>query len=301
MNIRLAQCALPTLALFLLPGTAFGAAEAAAQSLETLGIALTRDQRATITAQFSQSAPADQQEWYAQSLTVIDDMAELGQTAARPSARLRLQDLHRQLIERLLPDDNLARDLMNAQDPLVHTVEAGVGMTERDMGWSIMLEALKADMQDDPRDLKVSSDQADALLEMVNAKFESSEDGARQFMARVDAWGMGTMAAWPNLTPEERKIAVSVVTDPSIPPANVLNKVIGTSNVLFWAAGVDIGLTDTEKADYPELVAYLEAGHLAGGMANYIGAAMDGSLAQSTDLMGGYFLLWDYNMQLLLD
>lgn len=272
--------------------------DAAARSLEILGHDLTRAQRKEITTQFSEPV-AEKQDWHDESVGLLDDMAELSLTAERLSARVRLGDLHRQLTERLVPEDSLARDLLNKKDPLIHPVEAGVGMTKRDMGWAIMLEALKANMPDDPRGLEVAPGQADVIMDQVNEKFETGQPGSRHFLARVDAWGMGTVAAWNSLTLDERKIAASAVTNDAIPPKQLVEKVLGTSNILYWAAGVEVGLTDAEKAQYPDLAAYLKDGNLAGGMASFIGKRMDDSLAATTIMKGTYDLMWDLNMELL--
>jgi hypothetical protein len=75
--------------------------------------------------------------------------------------------------------------------------------------------------------------------------------------------------------------------------------VLGTSNILYWAAGAEIGLTGDEKAQYPELAAYLAEGNLAGGIASFIGGRMDDSLAATTMMKGTYDLMWDLNMELL--
>jgi hypothetical protein len=272
---------------------------AAARSLEIMGFDLSRKQKRHITAQFSAVADGSAQDWHDQSVALLDDMAELSQEARRVSTRIRVSDLHRQLVERLVPGDNLARELLNEKDPQINQVELGVGMTNRDMGWAIMLEALRIDMPDDPRDLEVAEGQPDKIVAFVSERFRDGGDGARHFLARVDSWGMGTVSAWADMSLEERKLAASAVTEAEIPPEAVLQKVIGTSNILYWAAGVDIGLTEAEKAHYPELAAYLAEGHLAGGVATFIGAKMDDSLAASTIIHGTTEFLFDYNMELL--
>ena len=86
----------------------------------------------------------------------------------------------------------------------------------------------------------------------------------RVLPSRLNAWVAGVESAWPVLSPDERKQAVSILTQEKAPSDAVLQKVIGTRDVIFWLAAMDVPMTDTERADSPELVHFIEMGAFAG-------------------------------------
>jgi hypothetical protein len=282
------------LALTTAQGYASPAAEDVLRSLTALGLDPGAQDRAIITEQIT-TARADTQDrdWFDASTPRLVEMAVLSQEALRPSSRIRLVEMHRQLLELLVMGDNRALELAAAADPMVEQFEIGVGMTNRDLGWAIMLEAMRRDLPSDPREMQLGSNQAEALRKEITIGFRKDTYGARHFLSRVDAWAFGTIAAWPQMTPDERLLAVSVVTEEAVPPVALIEKVIGAQDVLLWLAGIDIGLTEAETNTYPALVAYLHEGNLAGGVKDL--------LAERARLLGGAGLAGAGTVQMMME
>ncbi|MEM8693442.1 MAG: hypothetical protein AAGG57_16345 [Pseudomonadota bacterium] len=283
MGYRIYRLTFALVAVFAWTAAALHAAgpqEGFIQSLQALEIDVTDEQKAEITAQVAQArTTTEYPDWFQRSSKILVDMATLSMSAELPSARMRLTEMHRQLLEMMVGGDNLALELASADDPMVNQFEIGVGMTERDLGWAIMLEAMKANLPDDPRQMTIGNDQAANLMQEINGSFYEKNNGEKHFISRVDAWAFGTINAWADLSPDERLIAVSVVSEKAVPSPDLMQKVIGSQDILFWLAGMDIGLTEGEKRRYPELNTYLSEGYMAGGV--------DGLLAERVRRTGG--------------
>ena len=86
----------------------------------------------------------------------------------------------------------------------------------------------------------------------------------RVLPSRLNAWVAGVEGAWPDLSPDERKQAMSILTQDQAPSDAVLQKVIGTRDVIFWLASMDVPMTDSERAGSPELVHFIDMGAFAG-------------------------------------
>ena len=205
------------------------------------------------------------------------DMVQLSQEASRASARVRLTEMHRQIMSFLLPDGGTAIDLYEAFDPSVKLYDDGVGVTGKDLGWAIMIQAMHADLPFDPLETDIPSEQSEAYLAQFYEELEEANFSQGMFLSRLDAWGTGMITAWYEMTEEQRMTAVSVIAEDDIPSNDILELVIGTTDLLYWLAGMDIGLTEDEKARYPELAAQLERGYMRNGL--------DGLLAQRAQAM----------------
>ncbi len=241
-------------------------------SLERAGVVLDKTKSAEITTYFDDAfAQTDDAEAFEFATEMLVDLAELSLNAARPATRIRTQELHYQLLAKLAPGaDNPALGAVLASDPMIHQIEPGIGMTERDIGWGMMLEAMHRNLPDDPRDMDIQTEEAEALIAYVHAKYESTGDVSRYFLAHLDAWAAGGITAWPELSVTEREWVVGVVTEPDIPPSDLLEKVLGTRSILYWTAGMDVGMTPEEVEAFPELFAYLAEGNLTAGMGDFV-------------------------------
>lgn len=304
LSAALAFALLSTLSLFAAP------ADHVIDSLKTLDVILDEEvQRQIRTEVEAARERADDKNDFDQRAAILADMASLSTSAQRASARVRLVEMHRQLIEDLLNSDSAAIAPLDALNPMVEQFDIGVGMTKRDLGWAVMLEAMRTDLPEDPRTFDIKDETAKALANDIVGSFHQKTNGKKQFLSRVDAWAFGTMTAWRELSPEERQIAVSVIAEDAVPARSLLTKVIGTPDVVFWLAGVDIGLSEAEQEAYPALHAFMRAGHLAGGVESMLtdrllqlgAAAQIGANANLTlmmmelnyDLLFGHELLGD--------
>lgn len=270
-------------------------------SIEQLGVNITPPDRTLIAQQVTSAAQAaEDPEWFHNSAARLGDMAALTQSALRPSARIRLTEMHRQLLALMITTDNRALDLVGQADPMIHPVEPGIGMTQSDLSWAVMLEAMRQDLPDDPKELTLTNDQIKLLTDQIIRTFQKEPTGAKHFLAHLDAWAFGVISAWPELTPEERKIAVSVVTEAVIPPEPLMTKIIGAQDVLYWLAGIDVGLTQSELDAYPQLASYLSDGYMAGSIADLLAkrvTMMGDKAAQAATLN----MMMDLNHDLLFD
>lgn len=135
-------------------------------------------------------------------------------------------------------------------DPLLHETSGGAGLAQSDVVAIARLRELAGAPAGDP-------------AAEVEAEWQRLSPKPVDLIlpGRFNAWADGTAAAWDSLTPDERRIAAGVLTDREMPTPEVLQKVIGTEDMLGWLAAVTVPMTEAERAASPELLSLLD--HMA--------------------------------------
>ena len=211
---------------------------------------------------------------------MIASMGRLARNAEHPATRAVMCDLHRQLVENLVADPATSASLalLEEANPLLQALDLGVGLAASDVVAAGALEALSASLPEDPT--AAGPPPNDAALRIAEA-FAAEKPGNQQFVARLDAWHAGLVAAWPSLSEDERRLAAGVATEPAVPPPDLVAKVTGAADLIDWLGGLDVALTDAERAAEPSLVTFLGEGHMTGGATQMI---LDRLAAQMTGI-----------------
>ncbi|AGT08887.1 hypothetical protein JCM7686_1786 [Paracoccus aminophilus JCM 7686] len=104
--------------------------------------------------------------------------------------------------------------------------------------------------------------------EIMRAAWEAQADQPlnRLLPTRFQAWAAGVEAAWPRLDRDEREAALAILLRPEVPPPALFQKVIGTEDILLWLGGIDVPLSDAERAASPELISFMEDGAFANAL-----------------------------------
>lgn len=276
-------------------------------SIDTMTSQLNPTQEIQIAAEAAAAIAAHPNpEIYEKVVPHLDALAQLAQSAQRPSTQVRAGELYRQLLVKLIPGRGLGLQLLDAQNPMLIPADPGIGVTEADVIWTIKLQQLAAAPGEEFNPAALEDNAAIRRRAEIHRRFTLETEGSRYFLISADAWGAGVEAVWGELNPQERQIAASVTTKPDIPDAEILRKVIGTDNLLDWVLGIDIGLSDEEKARYPDLTTFLASGALAPAVfTKHVAQKM----TQRTDLDVETFqsqtellyILQDYNQELMFD
>ena len=244
-----------------------GPVEDVVASLEHLEVSLGVEDRALIRHEVAGAPMAERHpDWFALSAPLLADMAMLSRNADHAATRARLAETHRHLLQRMLGADSHALSLVAAPDPDTEIFEPMLAMTEKDLAAAVLLEAMRRDLPADAHTFAPDPSQARTIRAEIVATFPDHNSGQQHFLSRLDAWAAGTLAVWKDLSPTERHIAASVVTQSQMPPARLLRQVIGSTDLLLWLAGMNLAFNENERAAYPELMAYLEAGYMAGSI-----------------------------------
>ena len=173
----------------------------------------------------------------------------------------------------------IALQLMVPDDTLVQTHQPGMGLAFTDIYASAWLRALYEGRFDHPDKVELSQDDITTHMQELLEKFPRESPENQQVMSRMNAWAAGLRQAWPDMSPEERRSAAAVSTEPDIPSETVVEKVTGTRDVIKWIAGMDLALDETARARFPAMVQYHEAGRTAEAMAGLFGRLGAGDLA----------------------
>lgn len=191
--------------------------------------------------------------------------ARLAHGAASPASRGVMYDLARdilltaQILSGEGPDDFAPLRLWAQADPFRATLVPGLGLADSDIAGFARMQALDAQagsgvLPDDP-----------AAGQVARAWDAQADQPANRVLpTRLQAWADGVEAAWPRLDAGERAQVLGVLTRAEIPPATVLEKVIGTRDVVGWLAAVEVPLTPSERKASPELVHFMQMGAFAG-------------------------------------
>lgn len=232
------------------------------------GTPVTEPQRAAIAADVAR-AWAEKPEDAAFFLPLLDSTAVLAASAESRVTRIFTDDLNRQVMENLVVDAEASPAVaaLDAANEMVAEIRMGLGLTARDLISAGMLEAMGAQMPQNPEETEFAPE---AMLASANAlveTFNAANEGDRHFLARIDAWTAGVVEAWPELSPEERAMVTGVTRKDDLLPEAVIAKVTGTSgDLILWLAAMDLDLTEAEREAHPELIDYMAAAQMAGGV-----------------------------------
>lgn len=266
-----------------------------------LGVPIDGPDRETIGAEVA-AARAAKPEHMAEFLPVIESMAALARGAEHPATRVVMEDLHRQLVENLFPDPDRTRvvAILDARNRLIAEIYMGVGLSQRDLSAAAYLETLARDLPGDPTKPRVVPDEVRAVADRLRRVFAAETPANQQFIARLDAWAAGVLAAWPRLTPEQRRIVAQVTFVDELPPPDLIEAVTGSNDLLAWLGAMDLALSPAERAAHPELMAFLGRGKMTAGVTELLarrlagGAGIGGGTGGVTAMQNlNYELLWD--------
>lgn len=190
--------------------------------------------------------------------------ARLAISAAHPASRGVFYDIARNIAEtgaamsgENAPDMGVIA-LWNQQDPMIHQIAPGVGISMRDVA---AFDAL--------RDLARRDgvlDRPDKPREIIEAFWRSHQDRAADLMIPgfLTGWSEGAIAAWPGLTPGERAQAVHVIDAGEAPTRATYQKITGTAHVIMWLGSVEIAMSPAEREHSPELIELMDMAAFAG-------------------------------------
>lgn len=191
--------------------------------------------------------------------------ARLAREATIPASRGVMYDLARdilltaQILSGKGPDDFAPLRLWAQADPFRAALGPGLGLADSDIAGFERMKALDAQaglgaLGDEPAARQVARAWDAQAAQPVN----------RVLPTRLQAWADGVEAAWPHLDAKERALVLGALTRPEMPAATVLEKVIGTHDVIGWLAAVNVPLTPAEREASPELVHFMQMGAFAG-------------------------------------
>jgi hypothetical protein len=252
-------------------GPAGAGTEEAVRALERVGLVSGAAERAAAVDEIAEAGRAFEDAATFETVTrALAALADLSESAVRPSTRVRASELQRQLLEEVLPAPSGIVARLRATDPVVHPVAPGRDITEADLGWMILMAALRDAPDADPARIEIDDATAGAALREIRATIAEASEPVLYAIAHAEAWGAGVVAAWDDLDLAARRQLVGRADRTEPVPPELLERVIGTDDVLRWIGGVEIGLTPAERVRHPELVAYLEAYALAGGEDGFV-------------------------------
>lgn len=203
--------------------------------------------------------------------------ARLAATAESPATRGMMLDLTRESLATgaALAGDPAADPLMAAwqkADPLLHETSGGAGLAQTDIDAIARLRKLAGEPEGD------AAADVEAEWQRLSASGPATD---LIWPGRFNAWADGTAAAWDDLTPDERRIATSILTDDEVPPAEVLRKVTGTEDFLGWLAAYSVPMSEAERSASPELSSLIASAAFAGALREPIVEAMTASAGVS--------------------
>ncbi|SMO45720.1 hypothetical protein [Paracoccus laeviglucosivorans] len=188
--------------------------------------------------------------------------AELAHQGSVPATRGAMYDLARDILLTAAiladqpPESYAPLKLWAEVDPFRADLVPGLGLAESDVQAVDRLRAL------DDGGVLPSGPARDVAMAAWDKQADQPMN--RVLPTRLEAWASGVETAWPDLTPPERETALGVLTRPEIPPAALLEKVIGTEDVIHWLAAVDLPMSKAEREASPELIHFMEMGAFAG-------------------------------------
>lgn len=97
-------------------------------------------------------------------------------------------------------------------------------------------------------------------------RWDAGDDLYRAFLTRLSAWSDGAIAAWPELSEDERRDAIAFLTDGAVPSRDVFPKVTGAIDKITWIAAAEMPLSEQEIGNSLDLLALVDAGVFAGPM-----------------------------------
>lgn len=191
--------------------------------------------------------------------------ALLADQGSIPASRAMAYDMARDILTTAAslsdqPQDSFAPlAIWNRTDPFHAELQTGMGLAQSDV------EAL-ARLQDlDARAGFGAIPKGGAQDLMMQVWQSNADQPVNQVLpTRLAAWAEGVAAAWPDLTPAEQELGVAALYRSDMPDPQMLEKVIGTGDVIHWLAAVDVPMTKDERAASPELVMFMEHGAFSG-------------------------------------
>ena len=227
-----------------------------------LGASSNQEQRATLVRELAQKAK--NLDSYAM---LISSMATLSREAQHPATRVVMSDMMRQLIANSVsnPKRSGVVSFVDGANPMVREIYLGVGMSQRDLKAAFALDGLARQLPDRAENLIPDASGAKGVFDRVTTSFANSPPGNQQFIARLDAWAEGVIAAWPSLSAADRRTVAGVTSSSKVPGSALVQRVTGSRDLVLWLAGMDLAFTSEERTAHPALMTFLKAGNMSAG------------------------------------
>ncbi|PZO67394.1 MAG: hypothetical protein DI498_03410 [Paracoccus denitrificans] len=189
--------------------------------------------------------------------------AHLAVTASHPASRGAFHDIARNILvtgaDMTHADYDLSPiALLDSQDPMVHELSPGVGVSESDI---TAFDSLRNIARDAGLDVGTGT-----ARQIVDTYWNDHQTKPVDLMIAglLGAWSQGAVAAWPELSAVERAQVAAPIQPGETPSPEAYRKVIGTDAIILWLGAVDIAMTDAERADSPELTRLMDMAAFAG-------------------------------------
>lgn len=189
--------------------------------------------------------------------------AHLAVTARHPASRGAFHDIARNILVTGAEMTNADHDLspialLDSQDPMIHELSPGVGVSESDIAG---FNALRNLARDAGMDVGTGT-----ARQIVDTYWNENQTKPVDLMIAglLGAWSQGALAAWPELTAVERAQVAAPIQPGETPGPDAYRKVIGTDAIILWLGAVDIAMTDAERAASPELSQLMGVAAFAG-------------------------------------
>ncbi len=231
---------------------------------------------------------------------VIVPMAALSRRAEHPATRSLAADTTRQLFATALPAGRAGASvqLLDAADPMLQEFQPGLGLASSDVLAAMWLEAANAALPaGPPADFMPDAADFSTRQAALLTEFSEAPPPNQHFISRLDAWAAGVRHSWDTLTPDERDAATAVTLRRDVPGPDLVKKVTGGSEVVLWLGAIDIALSDAERTEYANVVAFFDAGGGAAGVTDILNQRLASSGAGGTIAdMGSVMMLRNLNV-----
>jgi len=237
--------------------------------------------------------------------TTVASLSSLALTAEHPATRAVLADVLREVVEEYFGPTSAFTQALETDNMIVRRLTPGVGISQQDAQWGAFLIMLSQKMPDVPKTMAIEVVEYTNAVESFLAEWDRHADlPSKLFLARIDAWTVGLVSAWPDMTLSQRRLGADVLINDPVPPRDVIEAVTGVDDIILWLAGIQLAFTAEERRQHPELIAFLEDG----GAAQLMKPLLEteelrtyGPSGQDTLGLSTWSGLRDYNDSLLFD
>lgn len=194
----------------------------------------------------------------AEKLPIIAETAMALRSTRNAAANGIFYDTLRQVLAETFVqyDEPFALQLFVPKDKLVDAHGLGVGIAMSDIYAAAWLRALYEERFDHPSKVELSQDDLKAMIQELMSEYPKLTPPNQQVLSRMNAWAAGVESNWESFSPNERRQATMTSTEEDLPSANVVRKVTGSSDLIKWVAGMDIGISTDLAEKYPNMAKF---------------------------------------------
>lgn len=197
-----------------------------------------------------------------EKLAIVAETAMAFRATTNAAARGVFYDTLRQVFTEIFVDHDepIALDLFTANDTLVDQHGTGIGLAMSDIYAAAWLRALYEGRFDHPDAVELTEADLQAMIAELKSEYPTLDPANQQVLTRMNAWAAGVETNWDKLGPDERVSATAMSTEVDIPTPDVVAKVTGTSDIVAWVAGTDLGIDDELAETYPAMTEFHRLG-----------------------------------------